>query len=203
MKNQHDDLILSTSSITGSTVRSLSDEKIGSIKDIMLDTETGEVVYAVLSVDTGFLNLDSKYFAIPWQALSFNSHHDDVFVLDVDRERLENSPGFDKDNWPTGPQTDFINEMNTYYGVESSYRSRGDSNYGNRDTKNTGFGDSSGDRNLGSRDSGFGSKETGFGTRETGTTRDSTFGSRESGMDDSSLESRSKRNPDEKGGDWL
>ncbi len=195
MRNQNNDLILSTSSITGSSVRTLSDEKVGSIKDIMLDTETGEVVYAVLSVDTGFLNLDSKYFAIPWQAFSFNSHHDDVFVLDVDRERLENSPGFDKDNWPSGPQTDFINEMNTYYGVDSSSRSRRDSSLGSSDRGASGSG-------MGT-ESGFGSKETGFGTRETGTTRDSTFGSRDSGMDDSSFDSRSRRDSDEKGGDWL
>jgi sporulation protein YlmC with PRC-barrel domain len=117
MRNQPNEMIRRTSKIEGCTVRTLGDDKVGTIKDIMLDAESGEVVYAVLSVDSGFLNLDSKYFAIPWSAFSFNSHYDDVFILDVNKEKLENSPGFDKDNWPTGPQTEFINEMNTYYGV--------------------------------------------------------------------------------------
>jgi sporulation protein YlmC with PRC-barrel domain len=117
MRNQPNEMIRRTSKIEGCTVRTLGDDKVGTIKDIMLDAETGEVVYAVLAVDSGFLNLDSKYFAIPWSAFSFNSHYDDAFILDVNKEKLENSPGFDKDNWPTGPQTEFINEMNSYYGV--------------------------------------------------------------------------------------
>ncbi|MBK6264072.1 PRC-barrel domain-containing protein [Marivirga sp. S37H4] len=123
MRNQNNDLILSTSTLEGSKVKNLSDETIGDIKDIMLDAETGEVAYAVLSVNTGFLNLESKYFAIPWQVFSFNTV-DEVLVLDIDKERLKNSPGFDKDNWPTGPQTEFINEINTYYGVETNRMGR-------------------------------------------------------------------------------
>lgn len=129
MRNEQNDLILSCSTITGSTVKTLSDETIGTIKDIMLDTETGEVVYTVLSVNTGFLNMGSKYFAIPWQAFSFTEQYDDVFLLDVDKERLEHSPGFDKDNWPSGPQTEFIKEMNAYYGIERNQRSTRDSDY--------------------------------------------------------------------------
>ncbi len=123
MRTQNNDLVLSTSTLEGSKVKNLSDETIGDIKDIMLDAETGEVVYAVLSVNTGFLNLESKYFAIPWQVFSFNTV-DEVLVLDIDKDRLKNSPGFDKDHWPKGPQTEFINEINTYYGVESNRMGR-------------------------------------------------------------------------------
>ncbi|WP_194778135.1 PRC-barrel domain-containing protein [Pararhodonellum marinum] len=121
MKTRDHDSIVSASTIEGNTVRTLADEKIGSIKDVMLDAESGKVAYVVLSVDTGFLNLSSKYFAIPWSAFSFHTEIDDVFILDVDRERLENSPGFDKDNWPSGPQRDFVNEVNTYYGIEEDF----------------------------------------------------------------------------------
>ncbi len=118
MNNEFKDLILSSSSIVDSKVISLRDEKIGTIKDIMLDTERGEVAYLVLSVDTGFLNLDSKYFAIPFQSFIFHSDREEVLTLDIDKDRLENSPGFDKDNWPKGPQREFINEVNEYYGID-------------------------------------------------------------------------------------
>ncbi len=220
MENRRNDFILSTSSITGSTVRTLGDEKIGTIKDIMLDTEAGEVVYAVLSVDTGFLNLDSKYFAIPWQAFSFNENYEDVFVLDIDKHRLENSPGFDKDNWPSGPQTEFIDEMNTYYGVESSKGSSTGSDFGsgNRSKQDSGFGadSTSGmrsgtrDSDLGSRDSlnrdsGLGSRDSTFDTRNSSnqSKRESGLGTSDSRIDsgDSSLESRSK--PDARDKDSL
>jgi sporulation protein YlmC with PRC-barrel domain len=121
MKNSRNELILSSSSIEGTEVRTLTDEKIGSIKDVMLKPLEGEVLYFVLSVDTGFLNLDSKYFAIPAKALEFDLVHE-VIRLDVDKERLENSPGFDKDNWPKGPQVEFINRVNTYYDVPEKQR---------------------------------------------------------------------------------
>ncbi len=118
MNNELKNLILSSSSITGSSVKNLKDEKVGEIKDLMIDTESGEVAYAVLSVNTGFLNLESKYFAIPFQAFTFHSHRDEVLTLDIDKERLKDSPGFDKDNWPKGPQREFIDEVNAFYGID-------------------------------------------------------------------------------------
>lgn len=120
MKDTLSHLILSASSINGTNVRNAAGEKLGEIKDIMLDTETGKVAYAVLSVDTGFLNMGSKYFAIPWQAIDFDTI-DEKVILNVDKEKLENSPGFDKDNWPAAPQTEFINEVHTYYGYDPYY----------------------------------------------------------------------------------
>jgi sporulation protein YlmC with PRC-barrel domain len=114
-------LILSASTIKGTAVKNAAGEKLGEIKDIMLDTESGKVVYTVLSVDTGFLNLDSKYFAIPWAALEFDTAQEEVVIFNVNKERLKNSPGFDKDNWPTAPQTEFINEVHVYYGYDPYY----------------------------------------------------------------------------------
>lgn len=113
--------ILSAGTIKGTTVRNAAGEKLGEVKEIMLDTETGKVAYVVLSVDTGFLNLDSKYFAIPWAALEFDTAQEGVVILNMDKERLKNSPGFDKDNWPTAPQTEFINEVHVYYGYDPYY----------------------------------------------------------------------------------
>ncbi|MFC4871909.1 PRC-barrel domain-containing protein [Negadavirga shengliensis] len=118
MKDQLGHLVLSASSIKGTTVKNAVDEKIGSIEDIMMDCATGEAAYVVLSVDSGFLNLGSKYFAVPWQAFAFDTAQEDVFILNVDKEKLKNSPGFDKDNWPTGPQLEFITEIRDYYGYK-------------------------------------------------------------------------------------
>lgn len=115
MRNNQNDFILSSSSIAKTNVRNTNGEDIGKIEDLMIDTDSGEVVYAVLSVNTGFLNLGSKYFAIPLQVFDFDTQNEEV-VLNIDKERLENSPGFDKDNWPSGPQHDFIDEVNTFYG---------------------------------------------------------------------------------------
>ncbi|WP_057937708.1 PRC-barrel domain-containing protein [Algoriphagus resistens] len=109
---------ISSSTATNCAVKTLKDEPVGSIKDIMLDTETGEVAYVVLSVDSGFLNLGSKLLALPWAMFDFHGHQRDVIIVNVEKEKLENAPGFDKDDWPVGPQHEFINHVHTYYGFD-------------------------------------------------------------------------------------
>lgn len=124
MKNSMRHQIISASTLQSANVKTPSDESVGEIKDIMIDVSTGKISYAVLSVSTGFLNLDSKYFAIPLGAFNFDHFSDDynahVLTLDVSRERLENSPGFDKDNWPKHPDSEFVDSVNSYYGIEES-----------------------------------------------------------------------------------
>jgi len=124
MKDPKDAHLLRSSDLNSRNVRNLRDEDIGSIKDVILYPE-GDVAYVVLSVSTGFLNMDSKYFAIPWESLSFTRAErtgEDLVTLDVDKDKLENAPGFNDDNWPSGPQTDFVNSIHKHYGTTSRRR---------------------------------------------------------------------------------
>ena len=116
MNFHHKNPIMKASNIKNTRVKNAVDEKIGSIEDVMIDTATGEIAYLVLSVDSGFLNLGSKYFAVPWQAFAFDTAQDDVFILNVEKERLESAPGFEKDDWPNLPQQEFLTEVRSYYG---------------------------------------------------------------------------------------
>ncbi|PRY88483.1 PRC-barrel domain-containing protein [Mongoliibacter ruber] len=127
MENPDATILLSASSVVGTNVKNLRDEDVGEIKEVMLYTDTGEVAYAVLSVNSGFLNLGSKYFAVPWEALSFvraQSSGEEVITLDVDKEKLENSPGFDQKEWPVAPQSGVIAAAFKYYGVPTRSQRR-------------------------------------------------------------------------------
>ena len=73
----------------------------------------------VLKIDEGFLNLGSKLLALPPESFEFNPHQDDVIIVKETKETLENSPGFDDDNWPSGPQSEFLHSMRSYYSEES------------------------------------------------------------------------------------
>ena len=90
--------ILSADTLTGDTVVNSHNEDLGKIEHLMIDIESGRVVYAVLSFG-GFLGMGDKLFAIPWKALTIDLEQK-RFVLDVERERLEQAPGFDKSHWP-------------------------------------------------------------------------------------------------------
>jgi sporulation protein YlmC with PRC-barrel domain len=90
--------LMAASSFEGEPVVNLQGETLGEIEDIMLDVRSGRIAYIVLSVG-GLLGIGEKYFAIPWHALALDTDRK-CFVLDADKERLKNAPGFDKERWP-------------------------------------------------------------------------------------------------------
>ena len=108
--------ILSATSLLHNAVVNPQGEDLGRVEDFMLDTASGDVQYAVLSFG-GLLGIGDKLFAVPVEALRTDTQHE-RFVLDVDKERLENAPGFDKNDWPSTANTDFVDRVYGHYGVE-------------------------------------------------------------------------------------
>lgn len=107
---------LSSSSITGNNVRNAQGEDLGKVEDLMVNTQTGQVDYAVLSFG-GFLGIGDKLFAVPMQAMQVDTENHE-FVLNESKERLENAPGFDKDNWPNTADEAWNQTVRTYYRVQ-------------------------------------------------------------------------------------
>ncbi len=111
--------ILSSSTLTGQSVHNMNNENIGEIKDLMIDPNNGEIVYAVLSFG-GFMGIGNKLFAIPMEALQFSDiEHNDTIRLDVNKEKLENAPSFDKDNWPMTADDQFMDSVYSHYGFQN------------------------------------------------------------------------------------
>lgn len=100
-----------TSKVIGTTVKNKEHETLGSIQDLVFNTD-GRISYAVLSFG-GFLGLGDKYFAVPWGSLSAAS--DSFFVLDVDKDRLRSAPGFDKSSWPNMANSEWSTEVDRFY----------------------------------------------------------------------------------------
>ena len=94
--------VLSATSLVGNKVINRSGQELGSIKELMIDLDEGRVAYAVLSFG-GLMGIGDKLFAIPWEALDLDTEQH-AFILSIDKEALENAPGFDKDNWPDNAQ---------------------------------------------------------------------------------------------------
>jgi hypothetical protein len=104
---------MSASSLSKDYVRNRKNEELGSIKDIMIDVPSGTIAYAVLSVG-GFLGMGDRLFAIPWQALMLDED-EQCFVMDVDKDRLDRAPGFDKSNWPDMANPTWRDRVSTYW----------------------------------------------------------------------------------------
>ena len=108
--------VLSATSIIGTRVVNPAGEPLGTIKELMIDPDDGQVAYVVLSFG-GFLGVGDKLFAIPLDALMFGTDEHTV-VLDVDKEVLKDAPGFDKDHWPDNAQYEagWLLDIYEYYG---------------------------------------------------------------------------------------
>jgi sporulation protein YlmC with PRC-barrel domain len=106
--------VLSASTLTGDKVVNAAGEDLGKIDEIMIDTPTGRVAYAVLSFG-GFLGMGNKLFAIPWDKFALDEQNK-RFVLNIDRAKLEQAPGFDKDNWPDMADPSWGSRIYSYYG---------------------------------------------------------------------------------------
>jgi len=108
--------LMGADTLVGNDVYNTKDEDLGDIKEIMLDMRTGKVGYAVLSFG-GFLGMGEKFFAVPWNALTLDTKNK-RFVLKVEKERLKDAPGFDKDHWPNMADQSWMNEIHAYYGTK-------------------------------------------------------------------------------------
>jgi hypothetical protein len=65
----------------------------------------------------GILSVGDKLFAVPWNALNYDSQHQ-AFVINADKRVLENAPGFDKSNWPDMSDATLRASIYSYYKAE-------------------------------------------------------------------------------------
>jgi sporulation protein YlmC with PRC-barrel domain len=110
--------LMGADTLNGNDVYNQNGDDLGDIKEIMLDMRTGRVSYAVLSYG-GFLGMGDKLFAVPWSALILDTVNK-RFTLNVEKDRLENAPGFDPDKWPNMADATWAQGIHAYYGTTPS-----------------------------------------------------------------------------------
>ncbi len=108
--------IMGADTLVGNDVYNHKSENLGTIKEIMLDMRDGSVGYAVLSFG-GFLGMREKLFAVPWNALVLDTKHK-RFVLNVEKARLSDAPGFNKEQWPNMADQTWASQIHSYYGTK-------------------------------------------------------------------------------------
>jgi hypothetical protein len=107
--------LMGADTLLGNDVYNSSDEKLGTIKEFMIEMDSGRIGYAVLSFG-GFMGMGDRLFAVPWRALTLDTaaHR---FLLNVDKDTLKDAPGFDKDHWPSMADPSWAVGVNKFYGT--------------------------------------------------------------------------------------
>lgn len=81
--------------IQGTRVFSPAGDELGHIDDVMIDADSGRLVYGVLQFG-GFLGIGSDHYPIPFGKLRYD-HTLAGYVTDLTREQLEGAPAYIED----------------------------------------------------------------------------------------------------------
>jgi sporulation protein YlmC with PRC-barrel domain len=111
---------IQTSKFIGRPVKSAQGDEIGTVKDIVLDRNTGCLAYTVLSTTGGGggarVSGGGKMVAVPWAVYSPSTDLN-VLTVTVDRDRIYNAPVFDYARIEEYSRPDYITNVYSYYGV--------------------------------------------------------------------------------------
>ena len=113
--------------IIGSKVINLKGETLGKIENLVVDVDTGKIVYAVLE-SGGFLGIGDKLFPVPWGSLAALPS-EGIFFLNQSKEQMEKAPAFDKKDLPNMGDIRWGADVFKYYGAPSGYAQRGPLGY--------------------------------------------------------------------------
>jgi sporulation protein YlmC with PRC-barrel domain len=104
-----------TSKLKGLNVKNAKGETIGSIDDLVISLTDGKVNYVAMSVG-GVLGIGDKLFAIPFREMKFTHGKEEMyFTLDISKEKLDQAPGFDKNQWPDFADPQWRDKVDRYY----------------------------------------------------------------------------------------
>lgn len=106
------------SKMIGKEVENAQGENLGEITDLIVDVRSQRVHYAVLSFG-GALGLGDKLFAYPISRFK-SAADDDKVVLNVDKEKLKDAPGFDKDKWPEWSNNRYRKDVDRYFKADTA-----------------------------------------------------------------------------------
>lgn len=84
--------LIASDRVEGTQVRRGDGSKVGAIERLMIDKQSGNVAYAVLSFG-GFLGMGQKHVPIPWAKLKYDRGLG-AYQLDLTDQELTSAPSF-------------------------------------------------------------------------------------------------------------
>ena len=104
------------SRIIGMQVKDQKGEKLGKIKELLVDPqESSRIAFAVLDPAGSLEFGHDRFVAIPMTALS-RSDKEHTYVLNITRDKLAKAPSFDEDHWPNLADRSWSEAVYRYYG---------------------------------------------------------------------------------------
>lgn len=86
--------LISSDKVDGTAVYNRAGEKLGHVRNFMVDKQSGKAQYAVLQFG-GLFGIGGDYYPLPWDMLTYEPSQGG-YVVDVDKSKLENAPRYNE-----------------------------------------------------------------------------------------------------------
>ncbi len=108
--------LISSSKVEGTAVYNVEGEKLGTVDCVMIDKQSGQVAYAVMSFG-GFLGLGEKRHPVPWQSMYFDKSKEG-YVVSLSRDELEVAPNLNPGEYGQLGDRAYEETVYTHYKAE-------------------------------------------------------------------------------------
>jgi len=105
--------LISSDKVDGTRVYNHQKERLGSIRNFMVNKTSGRVEYAVLEFG-GILGIGNEYYPLPWDMLRYDEQQGG-YVVDIDKDKLEGAPRY-RDRDPLWDEI-YGQQVYGYYGM--------------------------------------------------------------------------------------
>lgn len=106
--------LIASDKVEGTAVFNRNGDKLGTISNFMVGKRNGRVEYAVLSFG-GLFGMGERNYPLPWNMLTYDTDQGG-YVVDLDKERLEDAPSFERGREPTFDRT-YGEQVYGHYGL--------------------------------------------------------------------------------------
>jgi sporulation protein YlmC with PRC-barrel domain len=104
------------SELIGMNVNNVSDQKIGDVKNLGLDLQSGRVAYVILGAG-GVLGVGDKLYVMPPNAFTRSSNNKGL-VSGIDKQNLEGAPVLNEKEWGQISDPQFAARVYQHYGKQ-------------------------------------------------------------------------------------
>jgi len=84
--------LISSDKVDGTVVYNRAGERLGTIRNFMVDKRSGKAQYAVLQFG-GLFGIGSDYYPIPWEMLDYDVNQGG-YVVNIEKSQIEGAPRY-------------------------------------------------------------------------------------------------------------
>lgn len=116
--------VLPASGLVGELVHSSDGKLTGQIEEVLVDTESARVMFALISFDAS-TGLGDDWIAYPWIGVRMDlSQGGDGLILDASADVLKSAPSFTKTDWPNFADPQYETGIFQHFGFKSKKSTR-------------------------------------------------------------------------------